>query len=460
MAESEIRAKLTLDTSQAGAQMQQFRQKAAYNPDLRSPGEKVALTGEYGTAAQIEAATRAKRRQAQQDRWWASVEKKWSPERQEERGAEAAWLRSSRLARRTGLLQPQQATGTSAIASFINQSLGIGGGQNRPGAGYADFWKSAVPPKIVSSKAPTTAGGAGGPPAGLSALSAMGIPYVSTLARAAFTPWGIAIASAAVGLMAFKKAVRETAEAAERARQLYAKALSSGGLPLGFIAQRSNLARIMGVGEREVYGYAAAFTYLNEKVRWASRIQAETVRPLTALSWEWKILRMNLEATFSAIAVDAAPILQKFAQNLQLFVQGLRNTAFMVTELVRNSPTGRVTDMATRGGSALNAFVAAIARGATTGAAFRAAREAASSPYGANVNQAPMPAAMANRTPGSMWERMGLVVGAGGPSPAQRTAQHTGQMVVLLNRLVQMRAPMSGDRDLNFALGGRAHNRP
>lgn len=55
----------------------------------------------------------------------------------------------------------------SALGAFINQSMGIGAGQNRPNrAGYAAFWQRAIPPQL----APPIIGGSGGGGFGLSNL--------------------------------------------------------------------------------------------------------------------------------------------------------------------------------------------------------------------------------------------------------------------------------------------------
>ena len=153
-------------------------------------------------------------------------------------------------------------------------------------AEHKSAFQSLVPPKLVPPKlAPAVGGGGGGiGTTGLSALSVSGIPYVSTVARAVIHPMGAAAAAAGISLLALAKAAHSTMQEFENARRLYARQLQSGAMPGGFVAMRGSLARVMGVGESEVYQYGRAVQYLSARLASATTIQTRVNRELTSTS--------------------------------------------------------------------------------------------------------------------------------------------------------------------------------
>jgi hypothetical protein len=231
-------------------------------------------------------------------------------------------------------------------------------------------------------------------PGGMAGLGAGG---ATALLVGAATAAGLALKGLAV-------VVKETVNAFETARQLYAKSLTSG-MGLGFTAKRSLVAQIMGVSETEVFRFGAQLSYLNPKLEDASRILAATARPLTKVSWEWKILQADLSATFALIAQDAAPAIMGFLQSLDALIKWFNDHSDFLKLLVREEMA-----VATMGLSEL--YRAMFSKTAASTAA----------------SNMPSPAAWMKQLPASSWEKMGLVVGPSANNYAKTTAHNTTRM--------------------------------
>jgi len=257
--------------------------------------------------------------------------------------------------------------------------------------------------------------GDGGGIKGISALSATGIPYISTLARAVMSPMGAAVAGVAVSFLALRKVVQQTMEAYERARTLYAKQLMSGGLPAQFVAQRQTLAKIIGVSEEQVYQFGAAVNFMNGKVANANRIFAETNPRLTAVSWQFKALQTNVESFFSVIASKAAPALSKM-------IDGLNNLAIIASQIAES----KIFEKLLVPMSKYHEFLfKSIFPNLTI--LMRSGR---------SMGNAPAPDVSMRRLPGSSLEKMGLVIGnLGGNNYAQQTANNTRELVALTRQI-------------------------
>ena len=219
---------------------------------------------------------------------------------------------------------------------------------------------------------------------------------------------GVLVAGAtAIGLAlsALKKVVEETAKSFENARQLYSKALTNG-MGLQFTAKRSLVANIMGVSETEVFRFGAQLSYLNPKLAQASKIFADTAKPLTQVSWEWKILETDLSATFAILANDATPAILGFMDALDDLVKLLNKHAqeFALTARIFSAE-------ATGGWSEV----------------FRWLFES----KGKNdlaKNGVPSPSSWMKQLPAASWERMGLVMGPSTQNYAKETAHNTRSM--------------------------------
>ena len=217
---------------------------------------------------------------------------------------------------------------------------------------------------------------------------------------------GVLVAAAtAVGLAlkALGAVVSETTKAFENARQLYAKALTSG-MGLGFTAKRSMVANIMGVSETEVFRFGAQMAYLNPRLQQASEILAKTARPLTQVSWEFKILLADLSATFSEIANQATPALMGFIDALDLLIKKLNDHPNLINwGLAVVSPSIAYYKMVGQGLGHL---------------------------LGTDKAQSKMPGITSwmKQLPASSWEKMGLQVGPNANNYAKQTAQNTRSM--------------------------------
>ena len=233
---------------------------------------------------------------------------------------------------------------------------------------------------------------------------------------------GLVGIATALGL-AFKgltKTVKEAYNAIEHARQLYAKALMSGGLSLGFTVRRGMAANVMGVSERDVLQFANAFNFLNPKLEWASSLLAKTTPNLTSVNWEIKILGQNLEALFSDIASDAAPSLRKFASGLSEVIKQIDD--WYEKHRKYSGDIFRMGLQAIGGFGALGLLTAYDKMGG----------------IGKDTGAAPEPMAYMKRFKASAWERMGLVVGGlGGVNPQQQTAHNTKKTAENTQKIVE-----------------------
>jgi hypothetical protein len=160
---------------------------------------------------------------------------------------------------------------------------------------------------------PTTAKGGSFSMAGMSALSASGIPYISTLARAIFSPLGAAAALTAASILAMRSAI-------ENARTIYTKSLTSG-MGLGMSIKRGTLANAIGVSEAELFQFGSAIAYLQPKLRGAQEILNQTTIPLTQVSFEFQVLKANMGAMFAKIANEATPAIYGIIDALSKLVK-------------------------------------------------------------------------------------------------------------------------------------------
>ncbi len=191
------------------------------------------------------------------------------------------------------------------------------------------------------------------------------------------------------------KAALEVLKSFERARELYAKSLLSG-LGLEFTSKRSMMASIIGVSEKDVVQFGGAMAYLDSRLQGAAKIMAQTTPQLASVSYEFGILKADLNALFAKLAMDVVPIVKIFAQGLDLIVVS-------ITKLLDSS--------------AFKSFLKAMALtgiGGTMSPALNAllnvSSAAAKIVAGGGL---PNPESHMRQMPASAWERIGLVVGGG-----------------------------------------------
>jgi hypothetical protein len=136
---------------------------------------------------------------------------------------------------------------------------------------------------------------------------------------------GVAGIGVAAGFSLLQKSIRETSAAYENARNIYAKSLVSG-LSIGFVTKRSLIAETLGVSENEIFRFGAALGYLAPKLSWASDTLAKTTIPLTAVSYQLKIMQKDFSALFALIAAQAAPVILNFVQAVSEMIKAMADT--------------------------------------------------------------------------------------------------------------------------------------
>jgi hypothetical protein len=186
---------------------------------------------------------------------------------------------------------------------------------------------------------------------------------------------------------------------AEAAARLYSKSLTSGGLPIGFTTRRSLLAEVLGVGEQDVLKYASAIRTLNEGLRVSSAVIADSVPALTTIGWEWRMIKVDLQALAMTVANSLVPALHLMFTAIHTEVTKL----IQVAQLFRLSPAYQQMMLLAR----LLGY-----------------------------KEAPAPETSAHRLRSSPWEQMGMVMGIGtAENPIKQTAKNTARSAELLGAI-------------------------
>lgn len=268
----------------------------------------------------------------------------------------------------------------------------------------ASLFNPFVGARMLSQAVPKSGGGSGGANSLFGAAGAMGYGeffIVAKLLKFAFEQ--------------LIKVVNEVFAAFDRARQLYAKSLMSG-LGLESTGRRSMLASIIGVSEKDVFQFGSAMAYLSPRIQNASKIAAETAIPLTEVSYEFKILKLDMEALFNVLANDASGSIKTFVQAIDLITVSITNLI--------NSPAFKFL-----AGSAIKGVAGAILPNWLTGLFNSGAAQAGINSAVGGGGKLGLPESHMRQLPASSWERMGLVIGGGmGQNYAKDTAKNTKEI--------------------------------
>ena len=226
--------------------------------------------------------------------------------------------------------------------------------------------------------------------------------------------------AAGLALKALTVTVKETLAAYENARQIYSKALQNG-MGLQWSTKRGLLAQIMGVSEQDVFRFGAQMNYLNPKLEQAASILAKTATPLTQVSWEFKILKVDFESMFALIAEMGTPAVLGFTGALDGLIKWLTSHTSYLNALVNGAASGAASAILGNASGPMGAIMKMFGL------------------YG-SIQQAksamPSPQAWMKQLPASHLEHMGLVVGGGGRSNyAQQTAKNTAVAVKYLQKI-------------------------
>jgi len=251
---------------------------------------------------------------------------------------------------------------------------------------------------------------------------------------------------------------RAIVDAFKEAASLYSKQLTSGGMSAGLTTKQSLLSQVIGVGEKDVWQYGKAVAYLNDKIRLSTAEIQRNIRPLTAVTWSWRLMGINMRALMSQIAAGLAPAFKQFADLVSAFVEFIRETGYMQLSIsvlksafvVFNVTLALVAvamasiiqqfvmfaDLIKFIGGAKNPF-------ANSKAGAEAIQKMIAS-LGDKSAKAVVPeaAAGANRLQSSHWERMGMVIGQGiGNNPLRATERNTRKAADLLKDIRAFLAP-------------------
>lgn len=282
------------------------------------------------------------------------------------------------------------------------------------------------------------------------------------------------VAATTAAMTALRAAVQQVASAMENARTIYARSLQSG-FSTAQTTQRMQLSKAIGVGENEIYQYGSALEFLNSRLAVATAITAKTATILTESAYEWSILKENIAAMWATVAAALAPAINRLMELVSALVKletlsGLGTMVgnifgmliegvtrlIAITNLVPAAfmlASVAVQDSIRNLMEKLNNVIAGTKVGRmlgfekkketgfeNTGQALGALKDVAKAAFGASSqykNNLQPPQAMMKQLPASSWERMGLVIGAGGGTNyAKDTADHTKDMAGIMKRML------------------------
>lgn len=309
-----------------------------------------------------------------------------------------------------------------------------GSGKSGPaGSPFAGMSGMKVSDAVALARA-RAAGGAGGgggmTPGGAAAMggaaggvAAMAVQVINQVVRSM--------------VQAMVSAIQALTNALNRAAALYAKQLQSGGLPGGFIAQRAGLAGIIGVSEDQVWQYGDAVKYLNQRLSFSAKINAETNRSVTGAAWSMRILGEDFKALAMIAANSLAPEIRKVATLMHSLMAGLG--PIIVKGIVQIFKSAFEVGLKMVAGSIAVNFLKGFLDKIDPG-------------------KAPAASVSSKRLQSSSWERMGLVIGQGvNSNPLKATERNTRQTAVLLKDIRAFLAPRSaqdGPRLARTAVNG------
>lgn len=302
-------------------------------------------------------------------------------------------------------------------------STGGGTGGWQPGATVAmtGGGLATPPPKGLGGGGPTTLA--------TMASNVIHAPLSSVAQTAVKAAAGLAALRVAVGLVAFafreitapaRAAAQLFRQMADAARTMYAKQLTSGGLPGGFVARRALLADVIGVGEDQVFQYGQAVDLVNKKLNFAVAVYKETTPSLTGVSYELRALGHDFKALGMLIANEVAP--------------SVRKAVFGIRQVLESF--GPYLAKAFR--MALEAGIQAALAPTPLLRYLKAVLPQLIPDPGA----AGGPMASSMRLQASAWERMGLVIGSGpGSNYPRETALNTRRIHEGIQTLIKVVSP-------------------
>jgi hypothetical protein len=253
---------------------------------------------------------------------------------------------------------------------------------------------------------------------------------------AALAGFRVAIGMVAFGLRTLTSPLRAAASSADAARRMYAKQLQSG-LGAGFTVKRSLIADALGVGEDDVLRYGAAVGILNKKMEWAASTFAHTTPLLTTTGWKFKEMGANLAAASSQFVTAFKDVTDSLADWVSAKAKDWGDVFKGVEErrAMRKWTENKGVEMGPWSKEHGHFFSRVGADGKYDKDFDEKMKKLFNKDRGQD-GKAPTPTSFSSRMQGSAWEKMGLVLGAGGSNHAQQTAQNTKRIATLMESLV------------------------
>ena len=149
---------------------------------------------------------------------------------------------------------------------------------------------------------------------------------------------------------------------------------------------------------------------------------AKTNANMTSVGWSFKILGADISAMFATIASDGAFSIRKIIDGMDRLTK--ESTNFYIKH---------------------QKLFSAIWKGLTVATVWNYFEH-----KGKDTGEAPPPISFMKQLPASSWERMGLVLGGGGLSPAQQTAHNTKELVHEVKKLNSYVARSGGAPTFNL----------
>lgn len=308
-------------------------------------------------------------------------------------------------ARRRDLMENDAKRGQSDRATFYRELTLLLGPALNPGSGFATMFSAR---QVFGAFAKTETGGAAMGKFGLSGLG--GAAAVTGILVGAATLAGVA-------LKGFTTAVEGAMKAIDKAHALYTQAAQQG-VATSFYAQRQALAGLLGVSgnPNQVFMFGKATQELAQRSAYATNILAGNAKALAETSIGFKLLSLDVDALFSAIAVRLAP-----------GMNALTTDAIVLTEILIKM-AGAIAWVAKAIGKFFRDLALGPIGGTIIGNLFSKIAAAAGGAGLPNLQMA------AKQLPASSLEHMGLIAGGGiGSTVTNQLKQANQHLRVIAN---------------------------
>lgn len=308
----------------------------------------------------------------------------------------------------------------TALGAFLNQSLGIGAGQNvfrgHARTAYEQFWKNAVPPVL----------GAGGATEGGGGIRGLARSF-NFLRIPTFLPLVGSLTAINFAFKTLTTTVNEAKRAIQTAFGIYTGAAQQG-LSSRFFAQRQFAASVLGVqgNPNNVFYFGKAFQEVSARINESTQIIAGNAPRLAQVEMNWRILKIDFDALASSLVTRLIPAFDLMMAATDQFVKYLTRHAMLLLAPLLASPAGIM-------------MLDAISKKLRTDPAF-AAFFKGTTPLGI----------MAKQLPASQMEHMGLVIGGGFQ---QQALEYQKRAAITLEKIYQRMESQRRDSSGSYYMG-------